>query len=192
MAIRMGAVIVALAGALALAGCGDDEETTASTTASEESGGGGSLQVSETEYALDPADTTVPAGPVSIEVTNDGEIPHNLELEGNSVEEELEADLDAGESGTLEVDLEPGTYEWYCPIANHRELGMEGKITVAGGASTSTTPTTDDKGGEDSGGTKGPDDDAEGGGGSGSGGGSSGGKGSSGGGSSGGSGGYGY
>ncbi len=35
-----------------------------------------------------------------------------------------------GSSGTLTVDLKPGTYEFYCPVANHKEMGMEGEITV--------------------------------------------------------------
>jgi uncharacterized cupredoxin-like copper-binding protein len=28
------------------------------------------------------------------------------------------------------VNLKPGKYEFYCPIANHKALGMEGEITV--------------------------------------------------------------
>lgn len=28
---------------------------------------------------------------------------------------------------------EPGEYTWYCPVGGHKDEGMEGKITVAGG-----------------------------------------------------------
>jgi uncharacterized cupredoxin-like copper-binding protein len=28
------------------------------------------------------------------------------------------------------VNLPPGKYEFYCPVANHKEMGMEGEITV--------------------------------------------------------------
>ena len=47
----------------------------------------------------------------------------------------------AGESGTLTVDLEPGEYEFYCPIDGHREQGMEGKIVVGGSSSGAGTTT---------------------------------------------------
>jgi uncharacterized cupredoxin-like copper-binding protein len=124
----------------ALAACGgddDDEETTAAsseTTTTEASGGGGGAQtidVSETEYAIDPADPTVDAGTVTFQVTNDGQVTHNLEIEGNGIEEtEIEGDLDPGASGDLTVDLQPGTYEWYCPIDGHKDQGMEGEVTV--------------------------------------------------------------
>jgi uncharacterized cupredoxin-like copper-binding protein len=67
---------------------------------------------------------------VTFDVSNDGQSPHNLEVEGNGIEEELESDLDAGETGTLAVELEPGEYEWYCPVGNHADLGMEGTLTV--------------------------------------------------------------
>jgi plastocyanin len=145
------AVAVPLAAfGLALAACGDDddddettaaaetttEETTTETTTEEAAGGGGgggggeTVDVSLTDFAIDPADPTVQAGTVTFAVSNDGQAPHNLEVEGDGVEEVLPADLAAGESGDLTVDLQPGTYEWYCPVGNHAAMGMEGELTV--------------------------------------------------------------
>jgi uncharacterized cupredoxin-like copper-binding protein len=126
-------------GALGIAGCGgDDNETTATTTTGAASGGGQTVNISETEYKLDPSDPTVQAGTVSFKATNDGSITHSLEVEGPNGEQKLQPDLAPGQSGTLTVDLsQPGKYEFYCPIDSHRERGMEGEITVsgAGGAS---------------------------------------------------------
>ena len=125
--------------ALGVAGCGDDDEstsastssTTESTDTSASGGGGEATDVSLTEFAIDPQDPTVTAGTVTFNVSNDGEAVHNLEVEGPNGEAELDADLEPGDSGTLEVDLsESGTYEWYCPVGEHRAQGMEGEITV--------------------------------------------------------------
>jgi plastocyanin len=132
---------------LALAACGDDDddgettavapEATTEETTTEETGGGGggggggeTVDVSLTDFAIDPPNPTVAAGTVTFAVSNDGSAPHNLEVEGNGVEEELPADLSGGESGELTVDLQPGTYEWYCPVGNHAAMGMEGELTV--------------------------------------------------------------
>lgn len=127
-------IVLALALPVGLVACGDDDddETSASpaTTSESEAGGGETVAVSETDFAIDPANPTVQAGTVTFEVTNNGQAPHNLEVEGNGIEEELESDLQAGDSGTLTVDLEPGTYEWYCPVGDHAEQGMEGELTV--------------------------------------------------------------
>jgi hypothetical protein len=50
--------------------------------------------------------------------------------------------LNPGQTGTLPVDLsKPGTYEWYCPVGEHRDFGMEGEITVGGGGGQATTGT---------------------------------------------------
>lgn len=129
--------IALVTAALGVSGCGDDDEesTSASTTETTEttaSGGGGeATDVSLTEFAIDPQDPTVSAGTVTFNVSNDGETVHNLEVEGPNGEAELDADLEPGDSGTLEVDLsEPGTYEWYCPVGDHAAQGMEGEITV--------------------------------------------------------------
>jgi uncharacterized cupredoxin-like copper-binding protein len=127
--------------ATALAACGGDEgePTIAAPTTTAEEGATGAtgaqgaaqeVDVSETEFAIDPANPKVKAGTVTFNVSNDGEIVHNLEVEGNGIEEELEQDLQPGDSGELTVDLEPGTYEWYCPIDDHAEQGMEGELTV--------------------------------------------------------------
>ncbi len=57
---------------------------------------------------------------------------HSLEIEdvtpGRDLE--LEGDVSPGQSGTLKANLAPGKYEFYCPIGNHKEMGMEGEITV--------------------------------------------------------------
>jgi uncharacterized cupredoxin-like copper-binding protein len=129
---------------LVLAACGDDDSTStsasSSTTATEAStessttaagggGGGETVALSETEYKIDPADSTVKAGSVTFDVSNDGQTVHNLEIEGNGVEEETE-DLQPGSSGELTVDLQPGSYEIYCAIDGHEDLGMKGEVTV--------------------------------------------------------------
>ena len=134
--------------ALAIASCGGDDNTTTAasdesttattttTTAGAAGGGGHTVSISETEYKLDPSNPALQPGTVTFEITNDGGVDHNLEVEGPEGEQELEQDLAPGESGTLTVDLsQPGSYEMYCPVGNHRDLGMEGEITVGSGGS---------------------------------------------------------
>jgi plastocyanin len=141
--VRISMALIAIMIALALAACGDDddddtaaapetttaEETTTEDTAGTGGGGGESLTISETEFALDPADPTVAAGEVTITAVNDGATVHNLEVEGNGVEE-ITDDLNPGDSGELTLDLEPGEYEIYCAIGTHAAQGMEGTLTV--------------------------------------------------------------
>jgi uncharacterized cupredoxin-like copper-binding protein len=129
---------------LFLAACGGDDSSSTSaatpaTTSSEAStessttaaggGGGETVGLSETEYKITPADPSVKAGSVTFDISNDGATTHNVEIEGNGVEEASD-DLQPGSSGQLTVDLKPGTYDMYCSIDGHRDLGMEGEITV--------------------------------------------------------------
>jgi plastocyanin len=129
------AIAVAIPLTLSACGGGDDTSTTSaastteSTTAASGGGAGGSVDISETEYKLDPADPTVKAGSVTFDASNDGGVTHALEVEGNGVEEETD-DISPGQSAKLTVDLQPGTYEIYCPIDSHKDMGMEGSLTV--------------------------------------------------------------
>lgn len=167
MRTRSTLIAIAALAAAGLAGCGDDNGTpTVSPGGSGSESGAGSaksLVVKETDFKIDPKDLNVEeAGALTITVRNDGQATHALEIEGQGIEERSD-DIAPGESATLSVTLKSGKYEWYCPIGGHKQLGMDGTVTVgsasSGGTTTdeSGTTTEDDSGGgttteEDSGG----------------------------------------
>jgi plastocyanin len=95
------------------------------------------LNVQLTEWKVTLSQTTVAAGPVTFIVTNSGQIPHAVEVEGKGVEQELET-IQPGATDTLTVTLTPGPYEVYCPIGagSHKKLGMDTRLTVTGGSDT--------------------------------------------------------
>jgi len=72
----------------------------------------------------------IAAGSVTFNVTNNGTEEHGFEIEGEGVEEEIEGNLQPGESGSLTVDLAAGEYHVYCPVGDHAEMGMELTLTV--------------------------------------------------------------
>jgi uncharacterized cupredoxin-like copper-binding protein len=130
--------------AFALAGCGgegDSEDTEAAA------GSAQTVEIRESEFSLDPADVKLEAaGTYTFRAVNEGSIDHALEIEGNGVEEETET-IGGGESAELTVDLQEGTYELYCPVGNHKDQGMVGRVVVgAGGATTTTGETETDEG----------------------------------------------
>ena len=141
---RRFAALLAIGAAVAvpLAGCGGDDdngdngEATEAQQASTTGGGGaagagGAVDISATDYKFTPSDPTVKAGEVTFTMTNDGQAPHSLEIEDvDGSDQEIEGDVSPGQSGTLKVNLKPGTYEFYCPVDDHKEMGMEGEITV--------------------------------------------------------------
>jgi uncharacterized cupredoxin-like copper-binding protein len=88
------------------------------------------IEVNETEFSLEPDEITLDRRGVYVfKAENAGRSVYALEIEGNGIEEETE-DTEPGESAELEVNLEPGTYELYCPVGNHEERGMVGTVTV--------------------------------------------------------------
>jgi uncharacterized cupredoxin-like copper-binding protein len=104
--------------------------TPAAATGGETMMASNQVPVSESEFVIEMP-TTIAAGPVTFAVTNDGTITHSFEVEGNGIEEELESPLEPGQTGMLTVDLTPGTYEIYCPIADHESLGMRVEVIVS-------------------------------------------------------------
>jgi uncharacterized cupredoxin-like copper-binding protein len=132
------AALLTLVFALPLAGCGSSSNEAATTA---QAGAGQTIAIGESEFKLDPSSVHVDqTGSVTFRITNNGKVDHALEVEGQGVEEETEA-IKPGESAELTADLAAdGSYEIYCPLDGHRDLGMEGAVTVgAGGAGTGTT-----------------------------------------------------
>ena len=75
------------------------------------------------------ADAEAPAGPLTIDSVNEQPTDHNIAVDGNGVDEKGEV-VNNGGTSTVEVDLKPGEYAFYCSVPGHREGGMEGKLTI--------------------------------------------------------------
>lgn len=80
------------------------------------------------EYSIHMPDTLA-AGHVTFRIENAGKEVHGFEIEGNGIEEKVDR-IQRGDTQTLEVDLQPGTYTIYCPVDGHKGKGMTKTITV--------------------------------------------------------------
>ena len=127
-AIAVGVSLVALL--LAVIGFGFgmraiDESEAKSVAGASAGGAAETIAVSLTEFSIDDV-SVAPGG--TLQVTNDGTVPHNLVIDGTGVKS---GDLNAGGSEMLMLDgIKPGTYTVYCNIAGHRDSGMEAQLTV--------------------------------------------------------------
>lgn len=126
--------------ALLLAGCGGTDNpgetatsgrTETSPPGTETSMNGMETEVSLTDFRVELPEQSLMPGTYSFDVTNDGDAPHALEIEGQGIDETTTT-LKAGQRETLTVDLPEGTYTFYCPVGNHRAQGMETTVTVGG------------------------------------------------------------
>ena len=87
------------------------------------------MSVSEVDFKIRLPETTFKAGKYSFDVQNQGKVPHNLVIQGTGVDEAT-SDLAPGASESLTVELKPGTYDFFCSIPGHKQLGMDQKVTV--------------------------------------------------------------
>ena len=87
------------------------------------------VNVTLSEYKIDMP-SSLPAGPTTFNVTNSGSKKHTFKIEGNGIEEKLKDSLKERESGTLKVDLKPGTYKVTCPVMGHTHKGMSMELKV--------------------------------------------------------------
>jgi plastocyanin len=124
---------------LALAACGGGSSSSATTQAATGGGstGGGGGGGSTVKVAADPSGAlkydqtqlTASAGTVTIDFTNMSSVPHNVTIEGNGVSSEGTDTITSSSTSTT-VDLQPGTYTFFCSVDSHRAAGMEGTLVV--------------------------------------------------------------
>ena len=163
-----GALLALIALLLLVVACGDDngdadppatevlaEDPTATEPAADEpvdepAAAETSVDVSLSEFMVEPSVDSVPAGTVTFNVSSDGAIFHNLKVvatdlapdalplddTGFAVDEEQvtvvgsTADLEAGEAEELTVELEAGSYVLICNVPTHYDVGMTVAFTV--------------------------------------------------------------
>lgn len=93
------------------------------------SAGANTVEVRLSEYKIGMP-TTLRAGVVTFRVTNAGTTEHSMTIEGQGVKKTFDKNLKPNETNTLQVDLAPGAYQVYCPVDDHRSLGMLVNVTV--------------------------------------------------------------
>jgi plastocyanin len=124
-------LLAVLAVALGVAACGGGDEGTEEPAPAATDGGGSTLELAADpggDFSFDQTELTASAGEVTINLTNEASIPHNIAVEGGGVDDV--SDTVTGDSTSLTVTLEAGEYTFYCAVPGHREGGMEGTLTV--------------------------------------------------------------
>jgi uncharacterized cupredoxin-like copper-binding protein len=138
-------MIVAALAVVGLAACGggdDNNDTTAASTpaSTTPAGGGGGAgggastvdisTPSGSDLAFDQKDVSAKSGSVTIDFDNQQPLQHDVKVEDSSGQELGGTDLVSSGTANATVDLQPGTYTFFCSVPGHREAGMEGTLTV--------------------------------------------------------------
>jgi plastocyanin len=114
--VRAGGIVAA---ALVLGACGGGGDTGGDGGG----GGGGASSLTMVDNAFEPADLTVASG-TELQLSNEGQAPHTFTVQGDGIDEEVEA----GQSSSVTIDLEAGDYDFICEF--HEAQGMTGTLTV--------------------------------------------------------------
>ncbi|HET7417282.1 MAG TPA: plastocyanin/azurin family copper-binding protein [Solirubrobacterales bacterium] len=90
------------------------------------------LGVRSLEYYFVLSRPTVQAGEVTIELNNQGEDPHNLNLEreGEAGEPQQIPETPSLQRNVAHFQLTPGTYRLWCSLPEHEEKGMQTTLVV--------------------------------------------------------------
>ena len=133
-------IFISLVFAVLLTSCGGDAKPTTELT------------LDATDFAYSPLSITVPAGePVLLTLKNSGNLEHDFVIEKIDVKTDViqdsgsdahhahgaEANYDlhfsaqVGETSVIQFTVsEPGTYQFFCSVAGHKEAGMIGELIV--------------------------------------------------------------
>lgn len=124
VSLRSRASLTAVAGVLGLglAACGGGGDTATEDVEADVHVRG------TTALAFEPSELEAEAGTISIALTSEGSLVHDVVVEEAGNTEVVEA-RGGTEVGT--IDLDAGTYTFYCSVPGHRTAGMEGTLTVS-------------------------------------------------------------
>ena len=127
-----------LVAALLLAACGGGETTEPAAEPTGSPAGATKTDAPDADVvvkgtnSLDfvPSEVEAEAGTISVALTSEGG-PHTFTIELTEGVETVAQVFSGAETDVGDIDLEAGTYTFYCAIPPHREEGMEGTLTVS-------------------------------------------------------------
>ena len=90
------------------------------------------VQVVSQEFHLSPSRYVLKSGPAIVELYNLGEDDHDLVIQrvGSTAPVGRIAPLHSRTVADRELNLKPGKYIHWCSLADHRQLGMQTRLTV--------------------------------------------------------------
>ena len=109
------------------------DSTTASSAGGSSPGAGSATQtvtVSATDFKLALDTTSFAPGSYTFQMADDGHATHAIEISGPGVAGATSDAVGPGGTASLTVTLQKGTYQLWCPVGNHRALGMQTTLTV--------------------------------------------------------------
>ena len=128
--VRGRAVVTALV-LMASAACGGGGDEAAAPDAGGDAEPSGDVTFVAEDIRYEEAPDQVAAGRHVFELANAGSLPHTVTIE--ELDDRTIVSTAGGVTATGEVELEPGTYTYYCSVGNHRQQGMEGTLEVTEG-----------------------------------------------------------
>ncbi len=94
----------------------------------EETAGEAVVSVVTVDLTFEPSEFEIPANTdVEVTITNEGVLQHDFAVEELGIDSDL---LENGQSTTVTINAEPGTYEFICTVPGHAQSGMVGTLTV--------------------------------------------------------------
>lgn len=131
-------IAVVTAVAIASAGCGGSgsggsappSSSSSSSLSSSSAASGTPLKVVEEDYSITPSKSSLPPGAYTFQINNEGKTAHNLTVAGPGVSAAASPEIAPGQSGQLTVTLMKGSYELWCSIDGHKDLGMDIHLAV--------------------------------------------------------------
>ncbi|MEU9394400.1 plastocyanin/azurin family copper-binding protein [Streptomyces sp. NPDC048324] len=124
---------LAFSAALLVAACssgGGGGGKASDSTGAAKAGSGTKVTVTETEFALKLSRSSFTPGTYTFTADNAGTTTHALELDGPGVSDVRTKNISSGQNTSVTVMLKKGTYELYCPVDGHRQLGMKTDVKV--------------------------------------------------------------
>jgi plastocyanin len=81
------------------------------------------------QLQFDKKTLSAKSGKVTIALTNDSDVPHNVAIEKDGKKLGTSETVTKAKT-SLALSLAPGEYTFFCAVDAHRQAGMQGKLTV--------------------------------------------------------------
>jgi uncharacterized cupredoxin-like copper-binding protein len=91
---------------------------------------GKTVDLTATEFTFHLPTTHFTPGTYTFVMKDTGKFPHSMEIDGPDVSDRKATVADPGATTSLTVTLKQGSYEFYCPVDGHRQMGMQTTLTV--------------------------------------------------------------